>query len=482
MSALTCRTALGLGLALLPALSFALAERIPTTERGVKDGVVIAETRMGRGDGSVIDKLGQPLDCNGPALHVMVATAQGEERAMYDANGEPCADANVLYDGGTPLGQRAADPGVQIGFLDNLGPLPDAETLPALPRITVNSELLQAQATASPAKPVGAPVKDALSETIRAWEGKVNDAHAQMDSDALIGETEATAAALRELDRKSSNVSDQRDKVNALLAALREKERELAAAEARAQASKTNTLAQRSAAEAALTKAQQSEQSLQSELQAAKERLATLEGQNQHLAATKAQQEKMYQAQIATMGDDLKAAEAKASASRQELVAQAAAKIAEAEALANTARLAEADAKAREAARLKAEAETMLARAQDLAANKAVIASGLADITPKAAPMALMEVPVIVHATGQTLPELVQAILKQATPQAGEWKADFQLTSANSFILAEKWSLTAEAPVKALFANLTGQIKAAHKVNLTFTQFPQSRLVVVTDN
>ena len=292
---------------------------------------------------------------------------------------------------------------------------------------------------------------------------------------------EATLAAVRDLDRQVQNTSGARDKVAALAAALREKERELAAAEARAKTNRANSQQQRALTEATLTKAQQTEQAMRAELQAATDRLAALEAQNNQLAATKAKQEKTYQAQIATMGSDLKAAEQQALRSRQELIAQAAGKIAEAEALANTARLAEADAKAREAARLKQEAEVMLNRAMDLANNKAVIASGLENATPKAAPMALMDVPVVVHATNQTLPELLANILKQAGPQAGEWKSDFQLTTANSYILAEKWSLTAEAPVKDLLDNLTQQVASAHKVTLNFTQFPQSRLVVVTD-
>ncbi|MFZ2586555.1 MAG: hypothetical protein WAZ18_00295 [Alphaproteobacteria bacterium] len=466
----------------LPSLGFALAERLPAIERGVKDGVVIAETRMAQGDSSVIDALGQPADCNGPALQVKVASALGESHALYDASGEPCSDASLLFDGTSALGQRAADPAVQIGFVDALGAFP-AETLPALPRIVVNSDLMPADAPlATPTNPVGAPAADPLAETIRAWQGNVAQLDDQTQRDEIIGQGEATQAALRSLDRQTVDVSSQHDKVNTLLASLREKERELAAAEARAKSSRLNSQQQRSMAEATLTKAQQAEQAMRAELQAAKERLALQETQNQQLAASKAKQEKLLTGQIASMGDDLKAAEAKANAGRQELIAQAAAKIAEAEALANTARLQEADAKAREAARLKQEAETMLARAMDLANNKAVIASGMENISPKAAPMALMDVPVVFHATNQTLPELLQAIVKQAEPQAGAWKADFQLTKANSFILSEKWSLTAEAPVKDLLDILTQQIQTAHKVKLTFTQFPQARLVVVTDN
>lgn len=469
----------------MPLGVFAMAEKPPAADPMlVEQGITIAETRMGTVQGAPVDVMGQRRDCFGPGLDVAVTSAGMEKRWLYDSNGEPCNEAMMLFDGATPLGQRAADPAVQIGFLDALGGLPRADTLPALPRIVVNSELIGTEALAKNGQPVGAPqqdVTDSLTSTLRQWQQGQGDLENQAASDAVMADAEATQAGLRDLDRQVQNTAGAKGKVAAVAAALREKERELAAAEARAKASRANSQQQRALTEAALTKAQQTEQATRAQLQVAKDRLAQLEAQNQKLAATKAQQEKLYQERIATMGQDLKVAETKANHSRQELIAQAAAKIAEAEALANAARVAEADAKAREAARLKQEAETMLARAMDLANNKAVIASGLENATPKAAPMALLEVPVVVHATNQTLPDLLASIMQQAAPQAGAWKADFQLTTANSFILSEKWSLTAEAPVKAVLDNLTEQIAAAHKVRLVFTQFPQSRLVVVTD-
>lgn len=481
INAKPCRFAL---LALLPAsLGHAMAEPPPADPLLAEEGVVIASTRMGVGP-ALADPMGRPSDCNGPGLNVMVDSATGEQRWLYDSEGEPCSDAALLFDGNGPLGSRAADPAVQIGFLDPLGALPQPETLPALPRIVVNSELLESQKAASPGKPVGAPVKanDMLAATIREWQGQVEEAHGQLQRDETIAGAEATMAAVRELDRQTADTAGQRDKVAVLLAQLREKERELAQAEARSKASRLDSQQHRNLAESALSKAQQAEQAMRADLAAAQQRLQTLEAQNQQLAASKAKQEKVYETRIASLGDDLKSAEAQAQASRQELVMQAAAKIAEAEALANAARISEADAKAREAARLKQEAETMLNRAMDLANNKAVIASSLADVTPKAAPMPLLEVPVVVHAKDQTLPDLLASIFKQAEPQAGAWQADFQLTTANSYILSEKWSLTAEAPVKALLENLTAQVKAAHGITLTATQFPQSRLVVITDN
>lgn len=474
--------------AMAPGAALAFAEKIPHS-MSEGEGVIIASTRMGVGTGlgagSPLDGLGQPADCSGAPLKVVVDSATGQQRWLYDEHGEPCNDASLLFDGATPLGSRAADPAVQIGFLDALGGVPMAESLPPVPRIVVNSELLgEGEGLAQPGQPVGAPApatRDALTNTIQSWQGGLNTLQADAARREGLAETEATLAAVREINRTAGATAAQSDKVAALMAQLREKERELQAAKARADAAKNTTTQQRALTEATLTKAQQAEQNMRAELEAAKTRLTTMEFHNQQLAASKAKQEKLYQTQIATMGSDLKAAERQAQASRNELVAQAAAKIAEAEALANAARLAEADAKAREAARMREEAETMLQRAMDLQNNKAVIASGLEGATPKAAPMELMDVPVVVHAKGQTLEQLLTTITKQAEPQAGAWKSDFQLTKANSFILSEKWSLTAEAPVRALLDNLSQQIQSAHKVKLKFTQFPQSRLLVVTD-
>lgn len=461
-----------------------MAEKVPASQYE-GDGVVVATTRLGNGPAPMRDNMGQPADCTGAAMGVMVTSAGGQSNWIYDENGEPCNDATLLFDGKSPLGARPADPAVKMDFVDSLGALPSAPNLPPVPRIVVTSDALD-RSVAQKGKPVGAPEaaggKDTLASTIRTWQTGMSEADARAASDQNIAATEATLAAVRNLDRATSGTVATQDKVTQMAALLRQKERELDEAKRRASAAQGNSLQQRALAEASLSKAQQSEQNLRAELSAAKDRLAATESQNQQLAVSKAQQQKTYEERITTLNGDLKASEKQAAASRNELVMQAAAKIAEAEQLANAARLAEADSKAREAARLKGEAETMLQRALDLQNSKAVIAPDLAKVAPDAAPMALMDVPVVVHATDQTLPNLVASILKQAKAQAGEWKSDFQLTKANSYILAEKWSLTAEAPVSAVFKNLADQIKAAHKVTLTFTQFPQSRLVVVTDN
>ena len=103
---------------------------------------------MGVGPAPQVDSLGQPRDCIGPGLDVTVASSTQQKKWLYDSNGEPCNEATMLFDGRTPLGQRGGDPAVQIGFLDALGSLPRADTLPAIPKIVVTSDLIGPEALA----------------------------------------------------------------------------------------------------------------------------------------------------------------------------------------------------------------------------------------------------------------------------------------------------------------------------------------------
>jgi hypothetical protein len=90
-------------------------------------------------------------------------------------------------------------------------------------------------------------------------------------------------------------------------------------------------------------------------------------------------------------------------------------------------------------------------------------------------------VPVVLHAKDVPLTELVNQILSQAKPQAGAWTADWQLSGKHQYILQEKWSLTAEAPVAEVFKQLAADVQATHNITLEFNQFQQARLVVITD-
>ncbi len=455
------------------------------------EGVVIAETTLVSGVSVGNSITGQTDDCSGPGLGIKVDGTTGGDHFLFDKNGEPCEAAQTLFDGRTSANRRQADPSINLTFHDTLGPVPSTSSLPGLqpiPEIRLKSELLPASdiapaagpATAAaagkpvPAKPVevAALKPDPLVATLSSWE--------QQDVIYASRSDEATAAAERNINQISKDIQSGRDQENVakLMATLRERERQVQEEQRRHQETLERAQSNRDVTVAARNQWQQKEQELQASLTATQARLAQFEELSRRLNAEKAEKEKAYQEQISTLSADLKAAEAQADVSRRELVLKAAAKIAEAEQLANAAQLQEQEIKLREAARLKAEAETMMDRALAMKAGGSVVSSAA---THPAVPMALMQTPIVLQASNQTLPDILANILNLAAPQAGQWKADWQLSAPLRHILKEKWSLTAEASVQDVLAQLQQQVQAAHGATLVFTQFGQSRLLVVTD-
>ncbi|PIZ30670.1 MAG: hypothetical protein COY40_04135 [Alphaproteobacteria bacterium CG_4_10_14_0_8_um_filter_53_9] len=446
------------------------------------EGVVIATTSMVPGVSETRTYTGTPADCDGPGLGIKVEGTTGTEQELYDASGEPCEAAEVMFDGRTPTGSRPADPTIQIGFNDKYGPLPESkmQRLPSEPRtgdtFTSGDKPLLVTVPSAPAmqaqpEHMPAPKPDPLLATLQRWEGVDN-----------LAARESARAAARDLNNIVENRSANTEE-NAMLklqARLREAERRVQEEERRRQEVAKLSSTKRAEAKAELDKWEQEQQDLKAQIMALELRATHFASENQRLAAEKEQQAKQYQAKIGTLSSDLRAAERQAEATRNKLILQAAAKIAEAEQLANAAKLQEQEIKLREAARLKTEAEDMMNRALAIKAGEGMFAPQ--DIKPSAAPMPLSQVPVVLHARDKTLEELVQEILKKAAAQGGEWSSDWQLSKQNNYILNEKWSLTAEAPVAALLQQLAEQVKQTHKINLTFTQFSTSRLLVITDD
>lgn len=452
------------------------------------DGVVIAESRMIPGQTTATSVVGQVDDCTGPGLGIAVQSTTSGGNYLYDSNGEPCESANILFDGRLSANSRAADPAISLTFHDALGPLParssgNLPSLQPLPRIKVTSELIPvasnvepaAGPTKVPAKPAPvAPAKpDALVATLATWQ--------KQDEVMTDRATEADAAAARNIQHISAQTrtSSEQETVARLMSQLRERERQVQEEQRRNGETLARAQQNREVASAAQTAWQQKENQLQAELAATQQRLTQFEQLNQRLASENTAKEKTYQNKISTLSADLKAAEAQAETSRRTLILQAAAKIAEAEQIAHAAQLQEQDIKLREAARLKSEAETMLDRALAINAGRSVVVGNVG--APSGAPMALMATPIVLHVTQQTLPDILTTVLKLAAPQAGQWSADWQLSGPAQAILKEKWSLTAEASVQQVLSQLQQQVKAAHGITLSFTQFNQSRLLVVTD-
>lgn len=464
--------------------------------RAGDEGVVIAESKMLLGTTTATSTIGTTEDCAGPGLGIIVQGSTGEGKYLYDITGEPCDSAQILFDGRTKLGQRSADPAITLTFHDTLGPIPPtpprteptkvkdkkAEPLSALPPIRVVTSLLENQPDISPAAgpaPQSKPVKttqtpskpDPLLATLTTWQAQ--------DSTVATRMSESEAAAARNLENMAQEARQRQENeaIAQLAAKLRERERQIQEEQRRHTESLERASQNREQTLAARQSWQQRENELQAQLATTQERLQQFERLSSQLQTEKARKEQAYQQQIQTLSADLKAAEQQAETSRRELILRAAAKIAEAEQLAHAAQLQEQDIKLREAARLKSEAETMLDRALALKAGQQVTVAG----APPAANMALGKTPVVLREKDQPLPALFQTILKQAAPQAGEWQADWQLSPAAQKVLNEKWSLTAEAPVEQVFAQLAEQVQKAHGITLKFTQFTQSRLVVITD-
>lgn len=466
----------------------------PAPKRG-DEGVVIASSRMITGVTDPTASTITPNDCHGPGLGVEVEGSFTDNKYLYDANGEPCDIAQTLFDGRTKVDQRAADPAITLTFHADKSLAPEEEeparpaaqtaavaTSPTTPQtIGAPAGKLAEPTTATPPARVVAEVApskpDPLMVQLSAWKAQ--------DRAAILRTEEATAAAKRNMESlaQENRTGLQEEYIAQLSAKLRERERQIEEEQRR----HTDTLAraaqnrdQTSAAKAELEKQQTS---LQTELESTRTRLKQFEELTAQLQAEKTEKEQAYQSKIKDLSSNLKVAEQQADASRRELVIEAAAKIAQAEQLAHLANVQEQEAKLREAERLKVEAEVMMDRALALRAGESVqsvLAKGTVSAT-NVEQVPLEQAVVNIHAKNQPLEDLLATILKQAEPQAGKWAADWQLSGKSQYILQEKWSLTAEAPVQQILLQLATQVAQAHKIPLTFTQFAKSRLLVVTD-
>lgn len=485
------------------------------------DGILVAESEMVPGITGASGVTGTTDDCAGPGVGILVGSSTTGGKYLYDSNGEPCDAAQVLFDGRTRVDSRAADPAIALVFHDPLNPLPTApveipkveskhtpkkvkaadmasrkpkqpepgtaigtpETAPEGGEVSQSlpepGKVAAAQDNAAPLKRVveeAPPARpDPLLSTLSSWKNA--------DEATSVRTREADEAARRNLENiaREQRTAQEQETIVALSAKLRERERQIEEEQRRQTETLERAEKSRQQTAAARQEWQQHEAKLQGELEATRERLKQFEMLNNRLQQEKVQKEQSYQNEIKGLTSDLKAAQAQADVSRRTLILQAAAKIAEAEKLAAAAALQERDSQLREATRLKLEADAMMDKALAIQTGT-MTASALAEVEPAAGePQALETVPVAVHAKNQTLENLLESVLKQAAGKAGEWKSDWQLSGKAQYILKEKWSLTAEAPVQQVFDQLAKQVKEAHGISLTFTQFSQSRLVVVTD-
>lgn len=95
--------------------------------------------------------------------------------------------------------------------------------------------------------------------------------------------------------------------------------------------------------------------------------------------------------------------------------------------------------------------------------------------------MDLRQYRVAVHTDNLTLPDMLDSILKQATPYTGPWQVRWKLTPDNQDLLKETFSLDAETTFEEFINYLAQYIMNDRGVKLGFALFDQERLIVVSD-
>ncbi len=439
-------------------------------------GVVIAQSVMMPGVGMAGNAGGDTSDCFGPALGVDVSGSTTGAKYVFDASGNPCAAATLMFDGRTMAGQRMADPTISLAFTDAMGGVPLREEGNRRAR---KAAPLAAIAIPEVLKSTASKAEDPLLQTLQNWK----------TTDAIIGarSEEADGAATRELTRMVRMVEENSSSgaASQLAAQLRERERQIAEERRRHRETLERSAKNRSQTSTARDAWQQEEARLNTELDAAKRRAAQFEELAGRLKMEQGRKEKAYQERIGTLGKSLVVAEQQADTNRRKLILEAAAKVAEAEALAKAVQIDTEQAQLAEAARLNAEANALMDK---VLVSRGVGAASPEGVEPEAGPasapealaLALKDVPVAVQVKERALPDIVNEVLQQAAGQAGAWRADWQLSPAAQPVLKEKWSLTAEATVGEIFADLTRQVKTLG-FTLQFNMFNQKRVVVITD-
>lgn len=357
-------------------------------------------------------------DCEeGKGYGVQMDAITGDKKYLYDRDGEPCAHSKTLFNGQTKKGQRAADPNVNITFIDKYGKLPDKDQfmdivvddlidLDQVPSETpedaamapyTGAERMQVEYkdgvmpvhTKEPYKlkgkqyderfeptqlmpngqRVAGQVSDAeLAGAINRW--KEDNAHRE-----IVLEAEKLLAGVRNLSRKSSDelLKEYQKQIKSLLVQLRgaekvieyqkEKERRLRQEVERGYRDlvaerRDKELVQRKAAQ---TISQKEQRALEYEQIATDIKRRTFEKNRAH---------KM---QMQALRQDLAKAEVGASETRQKMILEAAKKIAEAEAIASAARLSKREAMEREANRLSIDASHIMARAMEIDAGEKIV-------------------------------------------------------------------------------------------------------------
>lgn len=364
-------------------------------------------------------------DCErGQGFGVQVDAITGDKKYLYNRDGEPCPHSNTLFDGATKVGGRAADPSVNITFIDKYGKLPEKEQfqnvhvddLIDFETVSSNTPEDAAMAPYSGAERMTVEYKDGvmpphaketykvqnkkyderfeptqlmpngmrvagqvsdeeLAGTINRWK----DDHAHRE---IVTEAEKLLAGVRNLSRKSSDelLKEHQNQIKALLVQLRgaekvieyqkEKERRL---RGEIEQGYRDLVAEKRdkqhiARKAQHVIAQKEQRAIEYEQIATDIKRRTLE------------KNKAHQQQMAALRQDLAKAEIGASETRQKMILEAAKKIAEAEAIASAARLSKREAMEREANRLSIDASHIMRRAMEIDAGEKIVIPAFDDL------------------------------------------------------------------------------------------------------
>jgi hypothetical protein len=467
-----------MGLVLHGAPAWAQAKGVFAAPTARDDGVEIARTMVLNPSHTT------PLrnqDCVGGGVGVVIENRTGAQQLTFDASGEPCHDAQVLFDGGRPSGQRAADPTIQIRVHDALGTLLNerpgrdrtletiraAQGLPAIPEIKVSEDLLRSLST-EPAT----PGEDPLLRTLNQWQSADGVTAGRVE--------ESTEAGTRTLQRmvRAAEANSSSAAAAQLAAQLRERERTLTETQRRMAETMARSAENRATTQAARDAWATEQNRLVGELESAKARAAQFEALAARLQDENKRKEAAYSDKISTLAGSLKVAEAQADAGRRQLIMQAAAKVAEAQALAEAAKIEAQSQQLAEASRLQAEANALMDKVL-------MVREEVKDIAPAAGPtmaatLPILEAPVALQAKQRTLPEILNEVLQQAAPHSGAWRAEWQLGAKGESLLNERWSLTAEATIGQIIAALSQQVAAEHGFTLKATPFAQTRVLVIS--
>ena len=469
-------------------------------------GVVMMES-LPVGEASAHDVALNTSDCAGGGYGVKVSGTTGTKNYLYDESIDPCEQSEVLFNGRSKEGQRAADPTrVNIGFLDSIEPQagPVKAEIPSPMLVEVDSATTEKNTESKGA---------GFERTINQW--KSDSEHADLVKDA-----EQLLAHVRDLDRMDRNevLKEHQNYIVKLQQRVRELEKQNEQLKDNGNRLVLDLNQTYSIAEADKKDQQYRLQELQNQLAAMEQKAAEYENITQQMRSKYGEDVMAYRARIEDLTKQLRQAEVQADQSRQNMVLEAAKKIAEAECLAQEAQLAKRLTMQRRAQRLQLEASDMLDQARSLGQGQPIVlpaVSGLeklpeftidetenltvepatpelvqADVQPvlmnveegaAKSTVSLEGMEVKLNEAGTPLTEVFERLFDDLADRAGLWQVVWQLKPENEYLRHQKWHVIAEAPLKDFLAYVSEKMKADKNVQLSFQRFDQSRLFVISD-